>query len=206
MIDPVLYDQARDRIASSDFTPEIQTKIALVLSAAKSGNLAFHWHLQWMPNLGLVQQFIISQSAREMEALALLRRTAQWSFDPRLLPAAMGIVAPLIMAWGQIMLPPGPLFSPLAAYRGITLGHAQLARIRLAPIIPDNADPLAPFVVALRRIEQEDGRMLQTQIRLLKTIGSEIPLEEREALINQDQDLVAGVANRFLAWLADSGT
>ena len=31
MIDPALYDQARDRIAASGFTPEIQTKITLVL-------------------------------------------------------------------------------------------------------------------------------------------------------------------------------
>lgn len=43
--------------------------------------------------------------------------------------------------------------------------------------------------------------MLQTQIRLLKKHrGRKIPLAERETL--EDQELVDGVANPFLAWLA----
>lgn len=204
MMDTKRYDQARDRISRSGFTAAIQVKIALLLIAAKSGNLMFHAQLQWMPNLGLAQQFLISQSAREMEALALLRSTVQWSPEPRLLVESMPIVAPLTNAWWQIMQPPGPLFSPRAAYRGISLGHAQLARIRLSPIIPEKSDALAPFVVALKRMEQEDARMLQTQIRLLKNLGADIPVSEREAFIEQDQELVAEVVNRFLAWLAAS--
>jgi hypothetical protein len=202
MIDPARFDQARDRIAASGFTPEIQSKIALVLSAAKNGNLMFHSALQWMPNLGVVQQFFISQAARELEAVTLLARTTQWTSDPALAMEANRIVTPLLSAWGQIMLPPGPVFNPQAAYRGISLGHAQLARIRLLPVIPENADPLDPFVVALGRIEQENGRMLQTQIRLLKNIGEDIPLTEREALVEQDQELVDGVFSEFLSWLA----
>ncbi len=202
MIDPARFDQARDRIAAAGFTPEIQSKIALVLSAAKSGNLMFHANLQWMPNLGVVQQFIISQSARELEAVTLLARTTHWASDPKLAMEANRIVAPLVAAWSQIMLPPGPMLNPQAAYRGISLGHAQLARIRLLAVIPENADPFDPFVVALGRIEQENGRMLQTQIRLLKSVGEDIPLAEREALVEQDQELVDAVFSEFLAWLA----
>jgi hypothetical protein len=202
MIDPLSFDQARDRIAATGFSPEIQSKIALVLSAAKNGNLMFQASLQWMPDLGLVQQFLISQSARELEAVTLLARTTKWATNPTLALEANRIVAPLASAWVQIMMPPGPMFNPQAVYRGISLGHAQLARIRLLPVIPENVDPLDPFVVALGRIEQENGRMLQTQIRLLKNIGANIPLEEREALVEQDQQLVDGVFSAFLAWLA----
>jgi len=202
MTDSARFDQARDRIAATGFTPEIQTKIALVLSAVKNGNLMFHANLQWMPNLGVVQQFLISQSSRELEAVTLLARTTQWASDPMLAMEANRIVAPLVTAWSQIMMPPGPMFNPQAAYRGISLGHAQLARIRLLPVIPENADPVDPFVVALGRIEQENGRMLQTQIRLLKSVGEDIPLAEREALVEQDQELVDGVFGEFLAWLA----
>lgn len=204
MTAPELYDQARDRIAQSGFTPAIQAKIALLLIAAKSGNLMFQSQLQLVQKLGLAQQFIITQSAREMEALALLRSTVQWSADARPVFESIPILAPLTMAWSQVLMPPGPLFSPRAAYRGITLGHAQLSRIRLSPIIPEKTDPLAPFVVALQRMEQEDGRMLQTQIRLLQNLGTDIPVAEREALIEQDQELVSGVFDRFLAWLAAS--
>lgn len=202
MIDPALFDQARDRIAANGFTPEIQTKITLFLCTAKNGNLMFHSSVQWMQNLNVVQQFILSQYSRELEAVTLLSRTAQWATDPTLAVEASRIAAPLMLAWGQIMLPPGPMLNPQAAYRGISLGHAQLARIRLLPVIPEHADPLDPFVVALNRIETENGRMLQTQIRLLKNIGTEIPIEEREALVEQDQELVDGVFSQFLTWLA----
>lgn len=202
MIDAALYDKARDRIAAQGFTPELQTKISLVVSAAKTGNLGFQGVMQWLPGTGVVQQFLISQQAREAEALALLTRTTQWTMEPELVMQAGHIAEPLVQAWGQIMLPPGPLFSPAAAYQGISLGHAQLARMRLLPLIPDNVDELDPFVVLLTRLEQENGRMLQTQIRLLKSVGGDIPLEEREALIEKDQELVDGVFSKFLEWLA----
>lgn len=202
MIDASLFDKARDRITVQGFTPELQTKISLVISAAKTGNLSFQGVMQWLPGTGVVQQFFISQQAREAEALTLLTRTTQWVMEPELAVEAGRISEPLIQAWGQIMLPPGPLFSQMAAYRGISLGHAQLARIRLLPLIPDSVDRLDPFVVLLTRIEQENGRMLQTQIRLLKVVGEEIPLEEREALIEKDQELVDEVFSKFLEWLA----
>jgi hypothetical protein len=201
VIAPELYDQARDCIAAHGFTPAVQAKIALVLGAAKNGNLAFQAVMQWVPALGVAQQFIISQAARECEAVALLARTAQWLGSPALLPEAGRITAPLLSAWGRVMQLPGPLFSASAVYRGLSLGHAQFARMRLAPILPDDAG-VHPFAVALARIEQENGRMLQTQVRLLKVLGGDIPLAEREALIEADQALVDGVMSAFLAWLA----
>lgn len=202
MIDPALYDQARERIAADGFTSEIQTKLALFVCAAKNGNLMFHAGVQWMPQLNLVQQFVLSQYLREIEAITLLSKTVSWSANPLLAVEAGRIVAPLSAAWARIMLPPGPMLNPRSAYRGLSLGHAQLARIRLLAVIPDGADPLDPFVVALQRIEQENSRMLQTQIRLLKSVGADMPIEEREALIGADQDLVDGTFSDFLGWLA----
>ena len=202
MIDPALYDQARERIAATGFTAEVQSRIALFVCAAKNGNLMFHAGVQWIPQLNLVQQSVLSQYLRELEAITLLSKTVSWSANPLLAVEAGRIVAPLSAAWAQLMLPPGPMLSPRSAYRGISLGHAQLARIRLLPVIPDNADALDPFVVALQRIEQENARMLQTQIRLLKSIGNDIPIAEREALVSADQELVDGVFSQFLGWLA----
>jgi hypothetical protein len=206
MIDPSLYDRARDHIAATGFTSDLQTRITLILCAAKTGNLAFHSTMQWLPNLGVIEQFVISQAARELEAVTLLTRTTQWSPNPALALEANRIAAPLTSAWTRILMAPGPLLDPTAVYRGLSLGHAQLARIRLLPVIPDEANPPTasphPFVVALHRIEQENGRMLQTQIRLLKNVGEDIPLDERERLIEDDQQLVDGVFGEFLAWLA----
>jgi tetrahydromethanopterin S-methyltransferase subunit F len=44
--------------------------------------------------------------------------------------------------------------------------------------------------------------MLQTQIRLLKSVGGDIPIDDREQFVERDQQLVDGVMNDFLAWLA----
>lgn len=203
MIDPLLYDQARDRIAAVGFDPDIQTKITLLLTTAKNGNLAFHSGVLWMTNLDVMQQFALSQYSRELEAVTLLTRTVRWSADPTVFLRGTRIMAPLAIAWGQIMLPPGPLLNPDAALRGVSLGHAQFARIRLAAVIPDAVDPLHPFVVALRRIEQENGRMLQTQIRLLKHMATDLPLPVRESRVEQDQQLVDSVFSDFLGWLAE---
>ena len=202
MIDPALYDKAREHIAAAGFTASIQTRIALVLATGKNANLMFNATLQWMPATGVARQFFISQAARETEALSLLASTTNWDGNPGLALRAYTITAPLTKAWSEVMMPPGPAFNGQAAYRGVALGHAQLSRLRLAPIIPEGADPLDPFVVALQRIEQENGRMLQTQIRLLKSVGSGFPLAEREALVEKEQELVDGVVNEFLAWLA----
>ena len=69
-------------------------------------------------------------------------------------------------------------------------------------MIPDNANEMEPFVAALRRIEQESGRMIQAQIRLLKDGASPLPLDEREQIIEAKQEAVDEAFGRFLAWLA----
>ena len=237
MIAPALYDSARDRIAAEGLTADVQSKVSLILCAAKNANLLFQnqaqWfpplgilqpffasqifresemvtnnanllfqnQAQWLPALGVAQQFFISQAFRESEMVTLLTRTTLWTPDISLFIQAQSIVFPLLSAWEEVMRFPGPLYDTRAFFRGVSLGHAQLARIRMTPILPDNLDPLAPYAIALQRIEQENGRMLQTQIRLLKSVGAELPLEEREALIEKDQEIVDGVFNAFLAWL-----
>ena len=49
-----------------------------------------------------------------------------------------------------------------------TLAHAVHAGIRPAALLPVEANANNPFVTALRRIEFENGRLLQAQILFLK--------------------------------------
>jgi hypothetical protein len=48
------------------------------------------------------------------------------------------------------------------------LGHAIHAGIRPAALLPEGVAALDPFVLAMRRIEFESGRLLQAQILFLK--------------------------------------
>ncbi|MEA3639683.1 MAG: hypothetical protein VBE63_07035 [Lamprobacter sp.] len=204
MIDSTGYDQARDYIATEGFTAELQTKIAFFINAVKTGNVAYHSWVQWLVGLNVAQQQALSQYSRELEAISLLVRTARWSSDPMLFMRGQQIVAPLASAWSQILFAPfGPMLNQDAAYRGMALGHAQLARVRLAPIIPDSADALDPFVVVLRRVEQENARMLQLQIRMLKHMNQEFPVASRETEVEGYQRLVDEVFGAFLSWMTE---
>ena len=48
------------------------------------------------------------------------------------------------------------------------LGHAIHAGIRPAALLPEGVAAMDPFVLAMRRIEFESGRLLQAQILFLK--------------------------------------
>lgn len=203
---PELFDAARRRIGGTGFDPETQTRVTLFLSAAKSSNATFLGCAQLLPVGDLVMQFLQAQQFRELEFVTLLARVTRWSPNPLLYVASGSIIAPLWAHWWA-----APTIVPATAmpagaervYGGLAFGHALLAHVRLTPAIPAGGDPLDPFVVALQRIEQENGRMLQTQIRLLKEACTELPLEQREAIVEEKSKLVEAAFARFLGWLAE---
>ena len=105
-----------------------------------------------------------AQYHREVETVSLLMRATSWAPDPELI-----LLAP---SWEAAWLP-----KPSAAVAdGITaftidtaaLGHAMHAAIRPAALLPDTASAEDPFVLALRRIEFDSGRLMQAQIMFLK--------------------------------------
>lgn len=202
MIDNSLYDAVRQQLTDDGFSADNQTRLSLLLMAAKQGNASFHGAAAWLPMQHPAQQFLLSQSFRETEALTLLQRVTQWSSDLGCYVEAARLLAPLSTAWNDLLLSGAALGNGTAYFRGVALGHATLARIRLTPLIPANLDPLDPYGIAVVRIEQENSRLLQTQIRLLKHLSQDIPLAERESLIDGAQKLVDGVFSQFLQWLA----
>ena len=210
------YDRIRARITAEGLTPEIQTRLALFVCASKAANLPGlalagmmgapnPWLAAW-PGIGaaptggaaIAWQFLNTQFFRESEALALLARVTHWSPDPTIYATTAPLLAPLYAEWARAdAAAPGarPGIGALA------LGYAMLATIRLTPIFPTELAQ-DPFVVALARIEQENGRLLQTQIRLLKDGHAEIPLTERENIIAAKLRAVEAAFDHFLDTLA----
>lgn len=199
---PEHFDNARAAIAARGFDAAVQTRISLFLGAAKSINAAILGAVELQPTVTIAYPFIHGQYFREVEFAALLARVTRWSSDWRLYLQATGLTSPLWHRWFRIQLPPGPAVDARAAYAALALGHALLARVRTAALIPDKADETNPFVAALRRIEQESGRMIQAQIRLLKDGDSPLSIEERERMIEAEQEAVDKAYRAFLEWLA----
>jgi hypothetical protein len=105
-----------------------------------------------------------SQYCRELEIISLLARSTTWVPDPQLFF--------LVWQWEMAWLP-RPVHAAGDHHEAImvdmaALGHAIHAGIRPAALLPESVDPTDPFVVAMRRIEFESGRLIQAQILFLK--------------------------------------
>jgi hypothetical protein len=195
---PELYDRARTALRARGFDTDTQTRIALFLGSAKNMNAAIFAWAELQPQVTVAYPFIHGQYFREVEFASLLARVTRWSANAALYMQAAALTEPLWREWWRIQTPPGPAFDAHAAYAALALGHALLARVRLAPVLDQEVDAPDPFVVALGRIEQENGRMIQAQIRLLKDGTSPLPVEERTRLIEAEQRVVDGAFMRFL--------
>jgi len=94
----------------------------------------------------------------------LLLRATSWVPD-----IALGYMA---ASWETAWFPTpieGIANQSLALMVGLaTLAHAVHASIRPAALLPVEANATDPFVTALRRVEFENGRLLQAQIQFLK--------------------------------------
>jgi hypothetical protein len=105
-----------------------------------------------------------AQLYHESEIVSLLLRATSWTVDPELLMLAA--------SWEAAWLPK-PVSGLSDRILAVTidlaaLGHAVHAAIRPAVLLPDKTLADDPFVMALRRIELESGRVMQAQILFLK--------------------------------------
>jgi hypothetical protein len=195
------YDAARSAIEKTGFTPVVKTKITLFLLAAKNTNAQFLGAVEFQPFVGVAQQMLHTQFFHEMESVVLLNKVTQWAFDPQLYTEATRITAPI---WGDFWTTlgfQGPGGDLQNYYRGLALGHALLSQVRLTPIIPADTYEADPYVIALRSIEQDNARRIQTQIHLLRAVSPQLPGQNGEALVEEKQEMVKGVFLQFLEWL-----
>jgi hypothetical protein len=196
------FDRVRARIAAEGFTPDMQTRIALFLCATKAVNLPFLTLAAAGPAQGLAWQALTSQLFREAEALTLLLRVTHWSLDPSVYADGLRLAAPIYAESARSGLGARPQGAEGLGLEALALGHALLATVRLAPVVPAGEAALTPFAVALLRIEQENGRQLQAQIRLLKDGFAAIAMADRESAIAAKAAAVDAAFGRFLDALA----
>lgn len=144
---------------------EQQTRVAAFLISAHGAlarQLAFALPAQRQP---CWQAELNAQFHRELKIVSLLSRGTNWRPDPALL-----FLAP---SWETAWMP-APVIGVSDVIQTLTidlaaLGHAVHGVIRPAALLPVDAQGADPFVQALRRIEFENGRLVQAQIAFLKS-------------------------------------
>lgn len=145
--------------------PRQQTRAAAFLISAH-GALARQFAFTLPMKLTSAWQTELNaQVYREAEIVSLLLRATSWVPDPAL--------TCMVASWETAWLP-SPLEGipdrTLETATGLaTLAHAVHAQIRPAALLPTEANSNDPFVMALRRIEFENGRLLQAQTVFLKS-------------------------------------
>ncbi|AMA58194.1 hypothetical protein BCCGELA001_19255 [Bradyrhizobium sp. CCGE-LA001] len=148
--------------------PGQQTRIAAFLVSAHGAlarlfacTLSASFDAAWQTELN-------AQFYRETEIVSLLMRATSWMPD-----LALGY---MLVSWETAWLPApiegiaDPRLAP--AVHLATLAHAVHAGIRPAALLPIEANAQDRFVMALRRIEVESGRLLLAQTLFLK--GTEL--------------------------------
>jgi hypothetical protein len=196
------YDRIRAVVAERGFTPEIESRIALFMCACKAVNLPYLTLAGIATAATMAWQALNTQLFRESEAMTLLFRVTRWAPDPFVYLEAAQLAAPLYAECARVGFAGWPMSGEGPGLEAMALGHALLATARLTPILPETDAAQTPFAVALLRIEQENGRLLQTQIRLLKDGFGKTSPQDRETAIARKAKLVEAAFTRFLTSLA----
>jgi len=139
------------RVAS--FLMSLHGALARQLAIALPGQLKAGWQTE-----------LNAQLHREAEIVSLLLRATTWVPD-------------LALPWPALSWEAAWLPKPVEGVADVrdalaidiaALGHAAHGVIRPAALLPVEAQAQDPFVMALRRIEFESGRLIQAQILFLK--------------------------------------
>lgn len=198
-----LYDVVRELVAREGFTPELQTRISAFVTAAKNANALFLGMFELAPGLsGASYQLLHAQLFRELEHLTLLARVTRWRAVPSLYGQALKLAGPLWKHVPRARVLRRPRLDERSAFAGFAFGHALLSDVRLSPIIPAQADPADPYAAALRYIDQDNGRMLQAQIRALKSGFQNLRIDEKEAIVAEKREAVGAAFGQFMQWLS----
>lgn len=83
------------------------------------------------------------------------------------------------------------------------LGLAIVTVVRPAPLLPADADRMAPFAAALALAEVEGGRLLQPFLRQVQGMVPAVPRDLAEAAVERRRDAVRALWQALVDSLAD---
>jgi hypothetical protein len=198
-----LRDRVKRRFQAAPLTVDDQTRIALFVQAVKSANALILAKIETESIEWWAWRLLHDQYYKEVELATMLARSTRWTLNPQIYLDATGTT---MLLWQKAGIAQH-ILSPLRPGRGLLeylgLSHAFLAEIRFCPLFPSSWDYADPFLYAITEIEQENGRQIQAQIRLLKGIEApDVSLADREEIVERQRAVVLEVFGDFLSQLA----
>ena len=194
---------AMEFFASHEIGQDTQTRISLFLQGLKSLNASILARVEFQAMEWLPYKFLHNQCFKEMELTTLLGKSTSWSTNPMVYLAATNMNLALWQETGAARFMQGALQVDRTFYEYLALSHALMSDIRFLPLLPIHVKLDTPFLAALKEIEEENGRQIQTQIRLLKDMEIDLSREEKEQIIDSQRQIVEQIFERLLCEICD---
>ncbi|MEX0732655.1 MAG: hypothetical protein WED00_18105 [Aquisalimonadaceae bacterium] len=194
-----LRKRIREHFSRGSVHPDDQTRITLFVQSVKAINGAVLVKAEFQPLNWLPYRALHNQYYKEVELATLLGKATAWSADPFLYMEATNLNLELWNRTGAARYLQSAFELDATFYRYLALSHAFMSVVRLLPLFPSTMPLDTPFLQALKEVEEENGRQIQVQIRLLKTVDCGLSREEREQIVEQEQAGVEACFNEFLA-------
>jgi len=195
--------KAKDFFATHEIGPDVQTRITLFLQGLKSINATILARIEFQAIDWLPYKFLHNQCFKEMELMTLLGKSTAWSNDPMVFLAATNMNLTLWQETDATRYMQSMVQVDRNFYEYLALSHALMSDIRFLPLIPVRVSLDTPFLSALKEIEEENGRQIQTQIRLLKDMPIELSRQEKEQIIDTQRQIVEKLFQRLLCEMCD---
>lgn len=190
--------RAMDFLKSQEIGPDTQTRISLFLQGVKSTNATILSRVEFQPMEWIPYKFLHNQCFKEVELTTLLGKSTTWSSNPMVYFAATQLNLAVWQESGAARFMNGIFKVDRSFYEYLALSHAFLSVIRILPLLSVQVDLSTPFLAALKEIEEENGRQIQTQIRLLKDMEIDLSTEDKEGIIDSQRRIVEQLFMRLL--------
>jgi len=196
--------QAKALFGEQRLGPDQQTRIALFIQGVKGINAAILAKIEFQPLEWAPYRFLHNQCFKEVELSTLIARATEWSTNPAVYMDATSLNLALWQETDAAKYLQGPFEIDLQFYEYLALSHAFMADIRFLPLLPAHLPLDTPFLAALAEIEEENGRQIQSQIRLLKDLDLGLDNDRKEALIERKWTVVESLYDRLLTEVMES--
>ncbi len=181
---------AQDFFSKNDLGSEQETRISLFIQAIKTTNASILAKIEFQPFDWEPYKSLHKQYFKEVELSTLLNKATNWSTNPFVYMEATQLNLKMwkmaeINQYMQRAFSVDEVF-----YSYLALSHAFMAEVRILPVLPHTLALNTPFLSAIQEIEEENGRQIQAQIRMLKAIDLPLSAKEKENIISKQQAVV----------------
>jgi hypothetical protein len=181
-----------------------QTKITLFLQSTKLANSLIIPKIEFQSIDWHSYKFFNQQMYKNMQSSYLLAKATKWTND-YMVYARYGRIGVSFWDQADIWRYIESNFTSdengVRLYEFLAFSHALLSEIRITPIVVDL--PLDNYIGLLYEIEEDNGRQIQLQVRLLKDMDVPLSLDEKEDISLAERIKVGEVYKRFLDFLCE---